>query len=56
MKKTQVWHLGVEDPLEKEMPIHSSIFAWGIPWAEKSVRLQSMGSQRVGHHLAAKQQ
>ena len=24
-------------------------FAWEIPWMEKSDRLQSMGSQRVGH-------
>jgi len=35
---------------EKEMAIHSSILAWKIPWTEESVKLQSMGSQRVGHH------
>ena len=39
--------LGWEDPLEKEMAIHSSTIAWKIPWTEEPVRLQSMGSQRV---------
>ena len=38
-----------EDTLEKEMSIHSSIVAYKIPWAEELGRLQSMGSQRVGH-------
>ena len=38
-----------EDPLEKEMATHSSILAWKIPWTEDPGRLQSMGSQRVGH-------
>ena len=41
--------LGQEDPLEKEMAIHSSTLAWKIPWTEKPDRLQSMESQRVGH-------
>ena len=41
--------LGWEDPLEKEMVIHSSTIAWKIPWTEEPGRLQSMGSQRVGH-------
>ena len=41
--------LGWEDSLEKEMVTHSSILAWRIPWMEKPGRLQSMGSQRVGH-------
>ena len=40
---------GSEDPLEKEMAIHSGILAWRIPWMDKPDRLQSMGSQRVGH-------
>ena len=35
--------------LEKEMEAHSSTLAWKIPWAEEPCRLQSMGSQRVGH-------
>ena len=34
-----------EDPLEKEMAIHSSTIAWKIPWTEEPGRLQSMGSQ-----------
>ena len=38
-----------EDPLEKETATHSSILAWKIPWTEEPLRLQSMGSQRVGH-------
>ena len=37
------------DPLEKEMAIHSTTLAWKIPWTEEPGRLQSMGSQRVGH-------
>ena len=50
MWKTQVQSLGWEDPLEKEMPAHSSILAWKIPWTEDPGRLQSMGWQRVGHN------
>ena len=49
MRETQVQSLGQEDLLEKEMATHSSILAWKIPWMEKPGRLQSMGSQRVGH-------
>ena len=49
MWETWVWALGWEDPLEKEMSIHSSTIAWKIPWTEEPGRLQSMGSQRVGH-------
>ena len=45
----QVRSLGWEDALEKEMATHSSVLAWKIPWTEKPSRLQSMGSQRVGH-------
>ena len=47
MQGTRVRFLGWEDPLEKEMAIHSSTLAWRIPWTEESDRLQSMGSQRV---------
>ena len=50
MQETQVQSLGREDPLEKEMAIHSSTIAWKIPWTEEPGRLQSMGSQRVGHN------
>ena len=49
MQKTWVQALGWEDPLEKGMATHSSILAWEIPWTEEPGRLQSMGSQRVGH-------
>ena len=49
MWETWVQSLGREDPLEKEMATHSSILAWKIPWTEEPGRLQSMGSQRVGH-------
>ena len=49
MRETWVRSLGREDPLEKEMATHSSILAWKIPWTEEPGRLQSMGSQRVGH-------
>ena len=52
MWETQVRSLGQEDPLEKEMVTHSSILAWRIPWMEKPGRLQTMGSQRVGHDWA----
>ena len=48
-QETRVQSLGQEDPLEKEMATHSSTLAWRIPWMEKPGRLQSMGSQRVGH-------
>ena len=40
----------LEDLLEKEMASHSSILAWKIPWMEEPSRLQSMGSQKVGHN------
>jgi len=33
----------------KYMATHSSILAWKIPWTEEPGRLQSMGSQKVGH-------
>ena len=49
MLETQVQSLGWEDPLEKEMATHSSILAWRIPWIEEPGKLQSTGSQRVGH-------
>ena len=37
----RVWSLGQEEPLEKEMATHSSIFAWEIPRTEESGGLQS---------------
>ena len=45
MQETWVRSLGGEDPLEKEMAIHSSTLAWKIPWTEEPDRLQSMGLQ-----------
>ena len=52
MWETWVPSLGQDDPLEKEMAIHSSTTAWKIPWTEGPGRLQSMGSQRVRHDWA----
>ena len=49
MRETQVYSLGGEDPLEKDMAIHSSILAWEIPWMEEPGGIQSMGLQRVRH-------
>ena len=49
MQETWVQSLGWEDPLEKEMAIHSGTIAWKIPWTEETGSLQSMGLQRVGH-------
>ena len=49
MRETRVQSLGREDPLEKEMAIHSSTIAWKIPWTEEPGRLQSARLQRVRH-------
>ena len=49
MREICVQSLGWEDPLEKGMATHSSIFAWRIPWTEEPGRLQSMASQIVRH-------
>ena len=51
MRETQVQSLGREDPLGKGIATHSSTLAWKIPWTEKSGRLQSMGSKRVGQRV-----
>ena len=51
-KKTQVWPLGQEEPLEKEMVPHSSILAWEIPWTEQSGGVQSMGLKNSGTWLS----
>ena len=50
MQETQVRSLGWEDPLEKEMAVHSSTLAWKIPWMEEPGRLESTGSQRARHY------
>ena len=39
MRETQVQSLDWEDPLEKEMAIHSSTIAWKIPWTEEPGKL-----------------
>ena len=48
--KNWVQSLGQEEPLEKEMATHHSILARRISWTEEPGKLQSLGSQRVGHN------
>ena len=55
-QETQVWPLGWEYPLQKQMATHSSVLIWEIPWTEEPDRLWSMGSQRVRLDLATKWQ
>ena len=50
--ETQIWSLGWEDPLEKEMATHSCILAWEIPWTEEPGGLQSMESQKSWTYLS----
>ena len=50
VQETRVRSLGQEDPLEKKMATHSSVYVWKVPWVEEPGRLQSMGSQRVKHN------
>ena len=45
-----------EELLEKGMPAHSSVLAWGIPGTEEPAELQSVGSQRGGHDSVTEQQ
>ena len=49
MLETRVRFPGQEDPLEKGMATHSSILAWRIPRTEEPGRIQSVGSQKIGH-------
>ena len=56
MQEMWIQFLGWEDPLEKEMVTYTSIFVWEIPWTGEPGRLQSPGSQRVGHDLVTKKQ
>ena len=58
MPEIWVQSLGQEDPLEKEMAMHSSIPAWEILWTEEPGGLQSMGvtkesdtTERLSTHL-----
>ena len=55
MQETQVRSVVWEDPLEREMGIHSSILAWEIPWTEKPGKVQSRGPERIGYNLVTKQ-
>ena len=50
VQEAWVQSLGQEDPLEKGMATHSSILAWRISWTEEPSGLQSIASQRAGHH------
>ena len=52
MQEMWVWFLGGGVSMEEVMATHASILAWEIPWTEEPSRLQSMGSQRVGHDWA----
>ena len=52
MQETQVRSLSWEDRLEEKMAARSSILAWKTPRREELGRLQSMGSQSVGHDSA----
>ena len=55
MQQMEVWSLGWEEPLEKEMVTHYSNFAWEIPWTEEPSGLQSKGSQKSQTRLGTKQ-
>ena len=55
-QETPVRFLGQENHLKEEMSIHSSIFAWRLPWTEEPGRLQSAVLQRVKHNLVTEQQ
>ena len=56
MQEMQVWSMGREDTVEKEMATHSNMFVQEIPETEESGELQSTWSQRVRHDLWTKQQ
>ena len=48
-QETWFWSLGWEDPLEKEMAAHSSIFPWEIPWTEEPGMTLQLNCHH--HHL-----
>ena len=52
MQEVQVWSMGQEDPLEKEMATHFCFFAQKTPQAEEPGRLQAKELQRVGQDLS----
>ena len=49
MQETWVPSLSQEDPLGKDMAIHSSSLAWETPWRKEPGGLQSLRSQTAGH-------
>ena len=49
MQEMQIRSLGLEDALEQEMTVCSSILVRKIPWTEELGGLKFMGPQRVGH-------
>ena len=56
LQEIQVQSLGLQEPLEKEMAIHSNILAWRIPQTEGPGGLQSLGSQKELNITVTKQQ
>ena len=56
MQEMQIWFLGQEYPMEKEMAIHSSILACEIPWTEELEGYSPWSCKTVRHNLATKQQ
>ena len=50
-QETWVRFLGWEDPLEKEMAIHSSTIAWKIPWTEDPWGRKESGTTEQLHFL-----
>ena len=52
IQETQIWFLGLEIILEKEMATQSSILVWRNPWTEEPIGPQSMRSQRIRHDWA----
>ena len=47
MQETQVWSLGQEDTLVKEMVTHSSTLPWRIPWTEEPGNYSSWGCKEL---------
>ena len=53
MQETQVWSLGLEDPLEEEMVTHSRIPAWEDPTDRGARQATVHGVKRAGHDWAS---
>ena len=56
MQEMQVWPLGQEDQLEKEMANHSSILVWESQGQRILAGYSLWGCRRIGHNLVTKQQ